>query len=205
MVSPVYEGDVQSLEHQVGYETAYYGFRSLSGDNRLTVSLTSVAEFHNSPTAIPKSAPASRLDFPASPSFLHLSFKTDKTSAGRITRAFLLSSEDESTLYAGTKQLQEASVDACDAVSTPGVGCIGFPQTVGVSPELKVRANGKEVFVQLDGNAAVALGIHNASADVPKNLKISRLFQGKRIPIAFDPADKEILRLTLMPGDELTW
>lgn len=205
VVSPIYDGDIQSLEHQTGYETAYYGFTSPAGDNRLIVSLTSVAEFHNSPTAIPKSAPASRLNFPASPSFFHLLFKTDKTSARHITRAFLLSSADESTLYTGTKQLQAASVDTCDALSTSGVSCIGFPQTVGVSPELRVRANGKELFVQLDGIVAVALGIDNSSPDVLKNLHVTRLFQGKRIPIAFDPADNDILGLTLMPGDELTW
>jgi hypothetical protein len=204
VVSPIYDG-VQSLGHQTGYEIAYYGFTSLPGENRLTVSLTSVAEFHASQTAIAKTAPKNNLNFPASPSFLHLLFKTDKTSARHITRAFLLSSTDESKLYAGTKQLQSASVDACQAVSTSGVSCIGFPPNVGVSPELRVRANGKEMFVQLDGMVLDALGMHNVSASVPKNLHVTRLFQGKRVPIVFDPADKDILRLTLVPGDELMW
>jgi len=204
VVSPIYDSDVQSLEHQTGYETAYYRFRSLPGDNRLTVSLASVAEYHNSQTPIAKSAPTNKLNLPASPSYFHLLFKTDKTSIHQVTRAFLLSSTDESKLYAGTKQLRAASIDACDAVSTSGVSCIGFPQNLGVTPELRIRANGQEVFVPLDGMVANALGIHNIFADVPKNLHVTRLFEGNRIPIVFDPTDKDILRLTLMPGDELT-
>ena len=205
VVSPIYDGDVQSLEHQTGYEIAYYAFRSLPGENRLTVSLTSVAEFHASQTAVAKTAPRNNLNSPAQPGFFHLLFKTDKTSARHTTRAFLLSSPDESKLYAGTKQLQAAPVDACQAMSTSGGNCIGFPPNVGVSPELRVLANGKEAFVRLDGMVLDALGMKNVSASVPKNLHVTRLFQGKRVPIVFDPADKDILRLTLMPGDELMW
>src|SRR5262249_19591592 len=180
-------------------------FKAAPHDNRLTASLTSVAEFHPSQPTIPKTTPRSKVDLPTSPSFFHLVFKTEKTSARQITRAFLLSSTDESKLDTGTKQLQAATVDTCEAASTPSVGCIGFPPNFGVSPELRVRANGKEMFVQLDGMVSDAIGLRDLSADVPKNLRVTRLFQGRRVPIAFDPANKDILRLTLMPGDEITW
>jgi hypothetical protein len=43
------------------------------------------------------------------------------------------------------------------------------------------------------------------SADVPRNLRVTRLFQGKRVPIEFDRENDDILRLTLMPGDEIVW
>lgn len=61
------------------------------------------------------------------------------------------------------------------------------------------------VRLQLDGIVLDALGLGNFSADVPKNLQITRLYQGRRVPILFDPATKDIFRLSLMPGDELVW
>jgi hypothetical protein len=48
-----------------------------------------------------------------------------------------------------------------------------------------------------------ALGMHGLDADVQKNLRVARLFNGRRVPIVFDPANKDILGLTLMPGDEI--
>lgn len=48
-----------------------------------------------------------------------------------------------------------------------------------------------------------ALGMHDLDADVQKNLRVARLFNGRQVPIVFDPANKDILGLTLMPGDEI--
>jgi hypothetical protein len=90
-------------------------------------------------------------------------------------------------------------------VTLPGVTCISFPFDFGVSAELRVRANSREAFVRLDGIVLDALGLRKISADVPTNLRITRLYQGRRIPIVFDPATKDIFRLSLMPGDELAW
>jgi hypothetical protein len=203
VVNPIYDSDSQTVEHQTGYEVSYYAFRAAPNDNRLTASLTSVSEFHPSQATILKASPASKVDFPTSPSFFHLVFKTEKTSSRQITKAFLLSSTDDSRLDTGTKQLQAASVDTCEAVSTPGVGCVGFPPNFGVSPELRVRANGKYVFVPLNGSVTDALGMHGLDADVQKNLRVTRLFKGRRVPIVSDPGNKDILGLTLMPGDEI--
>jgi len=203
VVNPVYNSDSQTVEHQTGYEVSYYAFKAAPHDNRLTVSLTSVSEFHPSQATIPKATPTSKVHFPTKPSFFHLVFKTEKTSDRQITKAFLLSSTDDSRLDTGTKQLQAASVDTCEAVSAPGVGCVGFPPNFGVSPELRVRANGKYVFVPLDGSVMDALGMHGLNDDVQKNLRVTRLFKGRRVPIVSDPTNKDILGLTLMPGDEI--
>jgi hypothetical protein len=206
VVSPIYDSDhSQTAEQQIGYEVAYYNFRSAPNDTHFTPSLTSVAEFHPSQPTIPKNSPTNKVDFPASPSYFHLLFKTQKTSARNVTRAFLLSSTDELQLDVGTKELRAAPVDTCEAVSTSGVRCIGFPPTFGVSVELRVRVNDKETFVQLDGIVLDALGLPNLSAQVPKNLRVTRLFQGRHVPIVFDQTKKDILAVTLMSGDEITW
>jgi hypothetical protein len=205
VVTPIYDGESQTLENQIGYEIAYYNFAPAAGDARVAASLTSVAEFRPGQPETLKTTSRNRMDFPTSPNYFHVAFKTEKTSARHVTRAFLLSSADALQLDAGTKQLQATSVDTCEAVSTSSVKCIGFPQNFGVSAELRVRVNHKEVFVQLDGIVLDALGLPSLSVPVPRHLRVTRLFQGRRVPIAFDPTKKDILALTLMPGDEITW
>jgi hypothetical protein len=166
--------------------------------------LTSVTEFRTGEHETPKAAPRNRIDFPTSPNHYRLVLKTEKSSTKQITLTFLLASPDEQQLDAGTKQLQAASVDSSQAVTLPGVTCISFPFDFGVTAELRVT-NGREAFVQLDGIVLDALGLPNISSDVPKDLRITRLHQGRRIPVMFDPATKDIFRLSLMPGDELVW
>jgi hypothetical protein len=206
VVSPIYQDDQsKTIEHQVGYEVSYYSFKSAANDDRITASLTSVTEFRTGEHETPKTAPRNRVDFPASPNHYRLVLKTEKSSTKQITLTFLLGSPDEQQLNAGTKQLQAASVDSCQAVTLPGVTCISFPFDFGVTAELRVRTNGREAFVQLDGIVLDALGLPDFSADVPTNLRITRLYQGRRVPVMFDPATKDIFRLSLMPGDELAW
>jgi len=118
VVTPIYDGDSQTLEHQIGYEIAYYIFAPAAGDGRVTASLVSVAEFRPGQPETLKTTPRNRVDFPTSPNYFHVAFKTEKTSARHVTRAFLLSSTDELQLDAGTKQLQDASFDTCGIVST---------------------------------------------------------------------------------------
>jgi hypothetical protein len=206
VVSPIYQdGQSKTIEHQLGYEVSYYSFKSAANDDRITASLISVTEFRTGEHETPKTAPRNRVDFPASPNHYRLVLKAERSSAKQITLTFLLGSPDEQRLNAGTKQLQAASVDSCQAVTLPGMTCIAFPFDFGVTAELRVRANGREAFVQLDGIVLDALGQPNISADVPTNLRITRLYQGRRIPIVFDPVTKDIFRLSLMPGDELAW
>jgi hypothetical protein len=206
VVSPIYQdGQLKTVEHQLGYEVSYYNFRATPNDSRLTASLTSVTEFRTGEHETQKAAPRNRVDFPSSPSYFRLVLKTEKSSTKQITLSFLLGSADEQQLDAGTKQVQASSVDSCQAVTLSGITCIPFPFDFGVSAELRVRTNGRDTFVQLDGIVLDALGLPNLSADVPKNLQITRLYQGRRVPVVFDPTTKDIFRLNLMPGDELAW
>ena len=206
VVSPIYQdGQTKTIEHQLGYEVSYYSFRSAANDGRVRASLTSVTEFRTGEHETPKRAPQNSVDFPASPNYFRLVLKTERSSTKQITLTFLLSSPEKQQLDAGTKQLQAASIDSCRAVALSGVACISFPFDFGVSAELRVRTNGREAFAQLDGIVLGALGLRDFEADVPTNLRITRLYQGRSIPVTFDPAAKGILRLTVMPGDELTW
>jgi hypothetical protein len=206
VVSPIYQEDQpKTIEHQLGYEVSYYSFRSAANDGRVRASLTSVTEFRTGEHETPKKAPQNRVDFPASPNYFRLVLKTERSSTKQITLTFVLGSADEQQLDAGTKQLQTASIASCQAVTVSGMTCISFPFDFGVTAELRIRTNGSESFVQLDGIVLDALGLRDFEADVPTNLRITRLYQGRRVPVMFDPANKDIFRLSLMPGDELAW
>ena len=56
MVTPIYDADSQTLEHQIGYEVAYYNFAPVAGDARVTASLVSVAEFRPGQSETAKTA-----------------------------------------------------------------------------------------------------------------------------------------------------
>ena len=206
VVSPIYQdGQPKTVEHQLGYEVSYYNFRSAANDDRVTGSLTSVTEFRTGEHETPKPAPRNRVDFPSSPNYFRLVLKTEKSSTKQITLSFLVGSVDVQRLDAGTKQLQVASVDSCQAVTLSGVNCIAFPFDFGVSAELRVQTNGRDTFVRLDGTVLDALGLPDISADIPKNLQITRLYQRRHVPVTYDPATRDILQLNLMPGDQLAW
>ena len=205
VISPIYDReDVQTLEHQTGYEVSYYNFKAVDPDGRLVASLTSAGESHLGQPVQSKPTPRNKITFLTSPSFYRLLFKFEKTADTQITHAFLLTAATHSELDATTTRILASAVYQCVAPLPPLANCMEFPQLFGVNPELRVRVNGKDSFVALGAGVGSALQLP-FGAEVPKTLNITRLYRGHRIPISFDPATKDILLLTLMPGDELTW
>jgi len=80
-----------------------------------------------------------------------------------------------------------------------------FPPRVGVGIELRVRVNGREVFVGIGCALGGAIRGNKPAAEIEKTLQVRRLYQGRLIPVKFDPASTAIFGLVLMPGDEITW
>jgi hypothetical protein len=75
----------------------------------------------------------------------------------------------------------------------------------GVSPELRVRVNQKDAFVRVGGMVQEILDLENPKAGPPPSLKVLRPFHGRLVPIDFDPSSTDILRLVLLPGDQITF
>ena len=205
MISPIYDReDARTLEHQTGYEVSYYNFTALDPDGRLVASLASAGESHLGQPVQFKPAPRNKIAFPASPSFYRLLFKFERTADAQITHAFLLTAAAHPDLDVATNRILASLAYQCVAPLPPQVNCMEFPQLFGVNPELRVRVNGTDTYVALGGVVLGALQLP-FDAEVPKTLQVTRLYRGHRTPISFDPASKDILLLTLLPGDELTW
>jgi hypothetical protein len=108
-------------------------------------------------------------------------------------------------LNEATKARQAEPETFCPTLSVSGVTCLIFPANFGVSPELRVRVKGRETFVRVGGMVHDALESLGPGAEAPTTLQVRRFFRGQLMPVRFDSSSEDILRLELMPGDEITW
>jgi len=83
----------------------------------------------------------------------------------------------------------------CNAQS---IHCAVFPEACSVSVEMKVVVN--------DKNQTVVWGslLHEIT-DHPHRLTVKRRYAGRLTPIKLDARDPNVLRMPLLPGDEINW
>jgi hypothetical protein len=206
VVSPVYlNGATPSPDHLAGYEVANYVFTGAHNDDRIRISLFSANKALLGKSPVEESKLQNGLSFPKSFGYFRLLFRTDESSTNRITRAILLYASDNMKLNEATKARLAGPENFCRTLSVSGVTCFTFPANFGVSPELRVRANGRETFVRVGGMVLDALESLGPGAEAPKTLQVRRFFRGQLIPVRFDASSEDILRFVLMPGDEITW
>jgi hypothetical protein len=213
-------------DNVIGYETAHYVFVSdpkpgamsaaapvnsfaSSADadnNRIHLVLSRATEVIDGALAVEKQTLRNDLHFPQSPGYFRLLFMADDNAPTvRITRAVLLSAPDQNRLAQAVAIRQDSAENFCAALTVPGVTCIVFPRNFGVSPELRVRANGQDYFIRVGGFLQEVLDLQHPDDAPPKSLKVRRPYRGRLVPIKFDPNSRDILKLVLLPGDEITW
>jgi len=129
----------------------------------------------------------------------------DESTSNRITRAVLLSAPDEAKLTKAVARPRDRPEDFCITLSIPDVNCTILPKNFGVSPELRVRVNQKDAFVPVGGMVQEVLDLQDPEASPPASLKVLRPFHGRLIPIKFDRSSRDILKLVLLPGDQITF
>jgi hypothetical protein len=206
ITSPIYPpGSEPSTKTLLGYETANYTFLREGPDNRTRLRLASATEVLIGSAPIEKQTPRNELPFSDSPAHFRLLFMADETASGRITRAVLLSAPEETKLAQAVARLGNRPDDFCTTLSITDVKCTILPKNFGVSPELRVRVNQKDAFVRVGGMVQEVLDLENPEAGAPPSLKILRPFHGHLIPINFDRSGIDILRLILLPGDQITF
>jgi hypothetical protein len=204
ITSPIYPvNTAQSPENLLGYETANYSFLADGPDDRICIRLTSAIEVLGDGVPVEKQTLRNELPFSKSAGYFRLLFMTYETSSKRITRAILLSAPSKDQLSPTVIHRQVSPDNFCASVSTADVSCTTFPENFGVSPELRVRINRKDSYVRIGAMVQEVLGRKGPKARAPRSLRIFRPFQGRLIPIKFDHSSGDILRLVLLPGDEV--
>jgi hypothetical protein len=225
--SPLYRPDSDlTPENLIGYETAHYVFvadpkfdakaastsansftaAADSNGDRIRMALSRATEVINGNPAVEKRTLRNDLHFPESPGYFRLLFMADDNAATvRITRAILLSAPNQTRLTQAVASRQDSAERFCATLAVPGVTCIIFPRNFGVSPELRVRTNGQDFYIRVGGFLQEAIDLKNPDDGPPKTLNVRRLYRGRLVPIKFDPKSDDILKLVLLPGDEITW
>jgi len=211
ITSPIYApGTEPSSNNLLGYETANYSFISDGPDGRIRLRLASATEVPIGAEPIEKRTLHNELPFSKAAGYFRLLFMAEENASARLNRAVLLSASSETKLARTVARRGNRADDFCKTLyqilqRDDEVNCTLFPQNFGVSPELRVRVNQKDVFVRVGGMVQEVLEVNDPSADPPATLKILRPFHGHLIPIKFDRSSTDILRLVLLPGDQITF
>lgn len=214
---PIYApGAETSVANMLGYETGNYIFLREGRENRMRLRLASASEVpingtsnHEAGEAFEKQNLRNELPFSKSPGYFRLLFMAEdggsnRVTSNHITRAVLLSAPDENKLSQAMPRRGMSPDEFCATASMTNVSCTVFPKNFGVSPELRILVNGKDVFLGVGGMVQEALNLENSEGP-PASLKILRPFHGRLIPIKFDRSSGDVLKLVLLPGDQLTF
>jgi len=203
ITSPIYRaGTDRSAKNLISYDVAYYSFTRGGSDDHIRFALDSMNEPSLEGQSYARSKPQGRDSFYRAFGYFRLLFRAAPAGSGSLTQAIVLSAADKTKINEATDQIHAGFASFCQAVAVPDVSCAVFPPDVGVSLEIRVLVNGKPTFVQAVG-ASVGDVLDPDAPD--KRVRLSRNFQGRSIPVKFNPADVDISRLALMPGDRITW
>jgi hypothetical protein len=206
ITSPIYPPGTQpSAKTMLEYETANYTFIHEGTESRSRLRLASATEVLIGAAPVEKHTLRNELPFSKSPGYFRLLFMADETTSGRITRAILLSAPDDVKLAQAVARRANKPDDFCTTLSIVAVNCTILPKNFGVSPELRIRVNQRDAFVRVGGIVEEVLDLENPEAGPPPSLKVLRPFHSRLIPIKFDPSNRDILRLILLPGDQITF
>jgi hypothetical protein len=200
ITSPIYPpGTEPSTKTLLGYET------SEGPDSRTRLRLASATEVLIGAEPIEKRTLRNELRFSESPAHFRLLFMKDETTSDRVTRAVLLSAPDETKLTQAVARRRNRPEDFCTKLTVADVNCTILPKNFGVSPELRMRVNQKDAFVRVGGMVQEVLDLENPEAGPPPSLRVLRPLHRRLIPIKFDRSSRDILKLVLLPGDQITF
>jgi hypothetical protein len=206
VTSPIYRaGAAPTPDNLQGYETAHFIFVADSTTDRIRLSLARATEVLNGAPAIETHTLRNDLRFSVSPGYFRLLFMADELSVDRITRAILISAPDQEKLTQAVHNRHGTPDDFCATLSIPEITCTVFPKNFGVSPELRVRSNTEYAYIRVGGMLQELIGLDSRDNETPPSLRVLRPFRGQLIPIKFDRSSRDILKLVLLPGDQIKW
>lgn len=206
VTSPIYPpGTEASPAALLGYETANYIFVREGLETRMQLRLASAREVLIRGEVFEKQTLHNELPFSKSLGYFRLLFMAEESASDRITRAILLSAPEQSKFPQAVPHRGMSPDEFCTTVSVAKVNCTVFPKNFGVSPELRIRVNQKDAFLRVGGTVQEVLNLEMPDARPPASLMILRPFHGRLIPIKFDGSNGDILKLVLLPGDQVTF
>jgi hypothetical protein len=127
-------------------------------------------------------------------------FYTHQVPTDRNFSAALIGANDTARLDSFEQVIRSASDADCSSLKHDGVECFEFRGFVTVSIQIPIELNGKTQFVDWGTKVEAVV-----PAKAQKSFKLQRQFVGSYYDLKFNQRDDNILDLTLVGGDRLSW
>jgi hypothetical protein len=188
---------------QYGVETAWYTFQPRAGHNGATIVPVSAERRIGSQTD-PTTAPLTNyFQFAPSAGFYRLYYKSD--IADNSVTEIVIGAPTRAELERRTQRLIQ-DLSLCSQ-SDPEM-CMVIPRRVAVNPFMVVTVNGAEARVMVGSrvrNAIAQTGGPRQAEEVLPRLSVSKPYAGKLTRVEFDRASQDILNMTLLGGESISW
>ena len=195
--------DVKASRDLLGYETAIYNLVPGSG-GALSVELENMAVKPVAGTASGALERRDLLEGLPKDVWMRLYFQLRRSM--RDHSAVLLFAKNEAQLNEASGAFEEDPEAFCAAPHNDA-HCLAFPQSTGVTPEVKVHVRKRDVYVPISAtvrDAIVAYGEADPRQVAP-HLKLQRLWDGCPVPMRFEKKAPVILSLPVVTGDRIGW
>jgi hypothetical protein len=127
-------------------------------------------------------------------------FYTHQVPTDRNFSAALLGANDTARLDSFEQVIRAASDADCSALNHDGIECFEFRGFVTVSIQIPIELNGKPEFVEWGTKVEAVV-----PARAQKSFQLQRRFAGAYYDLNFKHGDDNILDLTLVGADRLSW
>ena len=189
--------EVKSSSNLLGYETAWYSIERKPQAYGFRI-VPLFAESHIQGAVERRPEPrVNYFQFAPAAAFYRIFYRGDQTIV-------LVSAPTRTDLEHETAALQKDPA-ACTTFA-PGT-CALMPNNVGVNATIVILVNGREITVPV--GSAVRSALRAAGESRPEallsRLRVRKSYDGKLAPVEFDPARADILALTLLGGEEISW
>jgi hypothetical protein len=192
---------VKSTDSLIGYETAWYGVRRRASGTGFDI-VPLYAERHmNAATATERrEQPATNyLQFNSEAAFYRLFYKSGQTDFTALVVAAPTRAELD-------RRVAVLETRAASCAQLNNRLCIAIPRRVAINPMVPVTVNSVEIMVAWGANVGGAIRAAGREPEaVLPSLSVSRPFNGRLTPVAFDHSNRSILRLNVTGGEIISW
>lgn len=192
----------KSTDNLLGYETAVYSVQPrMTGIGFTIASLYADLRIQGRSEHKPQPL-INYLPFPPDAAFYRMFYKSGQNDY----TALVVGARTPAELDHRTKMLDASGVLASCAILR-GDMCITIPKAVAVNVLVSVTVNRAEVLIFRGGTVFQAIwraGEHDPKSVLPQ-LRIRKPWNGRLIPVSFDPGDAAILQFTLSGGETISW
>lgn len=195
---------LKATDNLLGYEKTLYSLQPKAGQPGYIITPL-YTDRHTNSTGTTERLPRPAedyLQFPPDAAFYRLFYESWRNDFS----ALVIAARTTPDLDRRTRILDASGESAsCDKLN--GEMCVAIPKEVAVNPMISVTVNGTEVLTNRGAtlfNAIRSSGEPQPDTVLPR-LSISKPWNGRPMPVTFDPSDPAILRLILRGGEIITW